>query len=317
MNVKKSLESRIRGWLPKDLILPAHALPNQKKTGRIRSIFLNFVIGFLVIAGFFSVFILIDSWIKFVLLGLILVGGLVWRFSHGDIKKKFKFFVVAVLIFLISFTAVEFNLIWNAGYPAASVSAEPNVTISYPSMLNISLTQLIQGIENSPTFGLLTTEHGKTNPETIKLDSGFGWIQVDFYGEGSNTFLGFLASRGDQYHVQISYYSGQPFSSFYVQSSSQQAFAQIDALGLQWFYNSAIEIAQNRTGSTPKIDSLSLTMNFEDHGQTYQGITLLLVGSSRENSTLISGSSQEASKLIADFEPNGTLLYMSQPQQHS
>ena len=303
MNIKSGIINFIRGWLPQEPILPAHALPNQKKTGRIRLILLNLFIVFLAIAGLLSALILIDSWIKLVLLGSIVVGGLVWRFSRGKVRKACKFFVVAVLVFSISFTAVEFNLISNAGYPAASVSAEPNVTISYPSMLNISLTQLIQGIETSPTYSLLATEYGKTNPETIKLDAGLGWIQVDFYGKGSNTILGFFTSSGDQYRVQVSSYSGQPFSLSYIQSSSKQAFAQIDALGLQWFFNSSLEIAQNRTGNTPKIDSLSLTMNFEDHGYTYQGITLLLVGSYHGPSTL-----------IADFEPNGTLIYMSQPQ---
>src|SRR5271157_1577494 len=302
MNLKRGIINFIRGWLPQDLILPARVLPNQKKTGRIRSIFLNFFIGFLVIAGFFSVFILIDSWIKFVLLGLVLVGGLVWRFSHGNVKKTFKFFVVAVLIFLISFTAVEFNLIWNAGYPAASVSAEPNVTISYPSILNISLTQLNQAIEKSPTYELLALEHGKTNPESIKLYTYFpgGWVQVDFYGENSNVFFYFLASSGHQYHVNVESFIGRPFPPSYVQYSSQQAFAQIDALGLQWFYNRAVDLAQNRTGSTPKIDALSLTMNFEDQSNVgYEGITLQLTGSYHGPSTL-----------IADFEPNGTLLYM-------
>jgi hypothetical protein len=78
----------------------------------------------------------------------------------------------------------------------------------------------------------------------------------------------------------------------------------IDERGLPWFYNQALELAQNKTGTTPKVDALSLTVNFEDRIYiSYVGITLTLVGSFKGQSTL-----------IADFEPTGTLIYMSQPQ---
>jgi hypothetical protein len=103
--------------------------------------------------------------------------------------------------------------------------------------------------------------------------------------------------------VNVGSYSTTFLARFHPQAlTAKEAFAQIDALGLQWFYNRALEIAQNRTGGVPKIDALSFTMTYESNGN-YEGITLLLIGSLNGGSTL-----------IADFEPNGTLIYMSQPQ---
>ena len=91
------------------------------------------------------------------------------HFSHGNFKKAFKFFVVAVLIFAISFTAVEINLFSNAGYPPTYSASQPGITISKSNILNISLSQLVQDIENTPTYKVLTLQLGPTTAENIKL----------------------------------------------------------------------------------------------------------------------------------------------------
>ncbi len=314
LNLKSGIINFIRGWLPQDPILHTHALPNQKKTGRVRVVFLTLAIGFLVIFGLLSALILIDSWIKLLLVGSILVGGLVWRFSRGNVKKACKFFVVAVLIFSISFTAVEFNLIWNAGYPPTYTSAQPGITISRANILNASLIQIVQNIERTPTYEFLTAQFGATTAETIKLDTSFpaGLVQVDFYGNNSDAYFYFSSSSGNTYHVNVGSSRTTYTTRFHPQAQpAQDSFAQIDALGLQWFYDRALDIAQNRTGSVLKIDALSFTMTFEGQGYigydrtyvSYEGITVQLIGSLDGESTL-----------IADFEPNGTLIYMSQPQ---
>ena len=314
MNLKSGIINFVRGWLPQDPILLTHALPNQKKTGRIRVVFLNLVIGFLVIAGLFSALILIDSWIKLVLVGSILVGGLVWRFTHGNVKKALKFFVVAVLIFSISFTAVEFNLTWNAGYPPTYTLIQPGITISRANILNASLTQIVQNIERTPTYELLTIQFGAVTAETIKLSTSFpgGLVHVDFYGKNSNAYFYFRSSSGFPYHVNAGSSQTTFITRFHPQAqSAKDSFAQIDDLGLQWFYDRALDIAQNRTGSVPKIDELAFIMTFEGQGYIgydrtyvgYEGITVQLTGWLNGGSTL-----------IADFEPNGTLIYMSQPQ---
>jgi hypothetical protein len=316
MNARKSLENLVRGWLPQDPILSSRALPNQKKTGRIRIIFQNLLLVFLIIGGLFSALILIDSWIKFVLFGSILIGGLAWRFSHGNVRKVFKFLVVAVLIFSISFTTVEIILLGNAGYPPTYNSDQPNITFSTANIPSVLLTKLVQDIERTPTYKFLTVQFGETTAETIKLDTAFpsrgGYVQVDFYGKNSDAYFYFSSSSGYPYHLNVGISKTTLTTRFHPQAqSAKDSFSQIDNLGLQWFYNRALEIAQNKTGSVPKIDALSFTMTFEDNGYigydgtqvSYEGITVQLTGSLNGRGTL-----------IADFEPNGTLIYMTQPQ---
>jgi hypothetical protein len=314
MNLKSGVINFFRGWLPQDLILPTHVLPNQKKTSRIRVVFLNLVIGLLVIAGLLSALILIDSWIKLVLVGSILVGGLIWRFTHGNVKKAFKFFVVAILLFSISFNVVEFDLIRNAGYPSTYAAVQPGITVSMANILNASLTKNVQDIENTPTYKLLLAQFGDTTAETIKLDTSFpgGLIQVDFYGKNSDAYFQFSSISGNTYHVNVGSSHTTYTTRFHPQAqSAKDSFTQIDTLGLQWFYDRALYIAQNKTGTIPKIDALYFTMTFEDQGYVgldrihvdYEGITVQLTGWLNGESTL-----------IADFEPNGTLIYMSQPQ---
>ena len=324
MNLKSGIINFVRGWLPQNPILPAHALPNQKKTDRIRLILLNLFIVFLAIAGLLSAMILIDSWIKLVLLGSILVGGLVWRFTHGNVKKALKFFVISVLIFSISFTAVEFNLNWNAGYPPTYTLAQPGITISKANILNTSLIQIVQDVEKTPTYELLTIQFGVTTAETIKLDTAFpsrgGLVQVDFYGKNSDAYFYFSSSSGYPYHVNVGSSKTTLTTRFHPQAQpAKDSFAQIDDLGLQWFYDRSLEIAQNRTGIVPKIDALSFTITFEDNGYigfdrtpiSYEGITVQITGS--QQTILPDGSITGHGVLIADFKPDGTLIYMSKP----
>ena len=271
----------------------------------VKAILRNAVFGLLVAAGLFcSLLVITFSWVKVFSIAFILVAGTLWLLTPGRFKRTFKYVAIGALIFAIAFSSFENYLLFNAGYPSAK-DAEKAST-AYTDLFDISLTQLIQSIEKSPTYALLTAEHGKTNPETIKLDSSSfpDLIEVDFYGSGSNAYLGFIAPNpGDEYHVQVSTYSGEPFSLTYVKSSSTQAFSQIDSRGLQWYYNRALELAQNRTSTPTKIDSLSLTMSVEDRiYMSYEGITVQIIGSYQGQSTL-----------ICDFEPDGTLIYMSLP----
>ncbi|MGA2385100.1 MAG: hypothetical protein ABSG33_01045 [Candidatus Bathyarchaeia archaeon] len=272
----------------------------------VKAIIQNIIIALLTAAGLFcSILLLTYSWVKIAAIVAILIPGAFWLVAHGRVKRIFKYVVIATLIFAIVFGSFESFLLLNAGYPSTNV-AQAGGTAGYTSILNLSLTQLIQGIEKSSTYALLTAEHGKTIPESITLDSSSfpEWVEVDFYGEGSNTYLAFMApTAGSQYHVEVATYSSQLLSLPYVQSSSQQEFGEIDAKGLQSFYNLALQLAQNRTGTTPKIDGLALTMTVEDRiYMSYEGITVQIVGSYQGQSTL-----------ICDFEPDGTLIYMSQP----
>jgi len=268
----------------------------------IKAIIQNIIIALLIAVGLFcSILLLSFSWVKITAIIVILVPGGIALVTHGLARKIFKYIVIATLIFAISFTSIEASMLWNASYPTNNVAAPKGVTVEYPSVLNVSLTKLIDGIEGSPTYALLTAEHGKTTPEMIWLNTEFrgGEINIGFYGQDSNTYYGYSASQGYQYHVQVGSYSGTLYSTPYMQSSAKQAFQQIDALGLQWFYSQALDAAQNKTGSKPQVDALSLTIGLEG----YDHVTLLIIG-----------SHNGAGDLICDFEPNGKLNYMTQPQ---
>ena len=135
------------------------------------------------------------------------------HFSHGNFKKAFKFFVVAILIFVISFMAIEIYLFSNAGYPPTYTSTQPSITISKINILNVSIAQMVQDIENTPTYKVLTLQLGPTTAENIKLDTSFpgGSVQVDFYGQRSNAYFYFLSSSGYPYHVNVGTYSMNQF----------------------------------------------------------------------------------------------------------
>ena len=262
MNLKNGIINFVRGWLPKDPIFPTRTTSNQMKANRLRIVFQNLVLGFLIIAGLLCSVLLLNSWLKFIVIASILVGGLLWRYSHGNFRKVFKFFLVAVMIFVISFTAVELNLFSDAGYPPTYSSSQQGITLSKSNILNVSLAQIVQDIENTPTYKVLTLQLGPATAENIKLDTSLpgGSVQVDFYGQRSNAYFYFLSNSGHPYRVSVGTYIKNQFHPQWF--AAKDAFTQIDALGLQWFYDRALEMAQNRTSNLPTIDSLSITLTY-------------------------------------------------------
>ena len=135
-------------------------------------------------------------------------------------------------------------------------------------------------------------------------------VQVDFYGQHSNTYFYLVSSSGYPYHVSVGTYIKNQFHPQWL--AAKNAFTQIDALGLQCFYNRALEIAQNRTSNLPTIDSLSITLTYGSNTD-YEGLFVQLIGS--HQTVIPNGSINGKGVLIAVFKPDGTLLYMSQPTQ--
>ena len=226
------------------------------------------------------------------------------------------------LFFRLAFLQLKFNLTSNAGYPPTYTLTQPGITISRANILNASLTNIVQDIERTPTYKFLTVQFGATTAETIKLDTSFpgGLVQVDFYGTNSDAHYQFSSSSGYPYHVNVGSSKTTFITRFHPQAQpAKDSFAQIDALGLQWFYDRALDLAQNRTGSVPNIDALSFTFTFEGRGYVgydrsysgYEGITVQIIGS--QQTVLPDGSITGHGVLIADFKPDGTLIYMSKP----
>ncbi len=279
-----------------------------------KTIIQNILIGLIVaIALFSSLIILSYSTIKIILISTILITALIWFVSHGRIKRALKFLVLSIMIFAISFAGTEAYLFQNAGYPP--VPSQSDVTVSMQTMLNVSLTEIVRGIEQSPTFSLLRLEHGTLIFESIGINPiGIaGGISVSYFIEDTHSIARFSCWDGGQYRVSISHLIGQPFSEEYGSTqTSGETLIQIDALGLQWFYDQAIGLAQNRTADLPTVDSLSISLNYEKYGD-YQGITVQLIGS--HQTVLPDGNIHGNGVLIASYQPDGTLLYMSQPPQ--
>ena len=276
-----------------------------------RSLAKNVCEGILIAVGLFSIVVLLgsNSWIKLLSLALIVVGSLAWAVSHNIVKKAFKFLIIAVMLFAIFFAVFEFCLFTNAGYPPTFEPSQEGVTISYSNILNASLKQIVQNVKNSPAFSLLSFEYpGEITFESMHLYTRWlgGKIQVEFYHKSANLGFLFICCDGHPYRVSTVPWVGQPISQRFTQAQTpEETLSQIDALGLRWFYNSAIESYHNKTGANPDINVLEVSIQWENYGN-YQGMTLLLSG-------MHQSGNHGSGVFFADFQPDGTLLYISIP----
>jgi len=322
VNSAKNLLNRIRGWLPKEPSLPCNAAPSRTRSSKARSIFLNITVGFLAIVGLScAVFSLSDSWIRSSLIAISLGAGVLLLLSGGKLRSALKIALIAVMVFTIGFTAVEGYLLWNGGYPATYTPTQPTVTLTLQKMLNTSVEPIVQSLEDSQTFALLKLEYGSNLTfESLNLSPSNGWliggyISIDFASSSSNRDFHCYSADGHQYIIQVTNYNGELISQQPSQRTIDMALKQIDALGLNWFYNQAVEIAQNRTLNLPSIDSVAVTLNFGEGpaSGSYQGLTLQLVG--YHQTVQPNGSIYGDGVLISEFQPNGTLIYMSKPAE--
>ena len=273
----------------------------------------NIVVGFLVAAGlFFSILLLSNSWMKLLLVGSILVSGIVWLVSRGNLKRNLKYLVLSLMVFGICFTSFERYVLWNAGYPSTFESANmfwPARTISYPGILNVSLTDVVQSAQKTAAFSLFNLEHpGNITFEFLGLSttSSGGRIEVGFYNEATNTGLGFISSDGYPFHASVIPYIGQPSSRIFSQQlSSEESLRQIDDLGIQWFYDYAYEIYQNKTSNSANTMGLEVNTQWQEYGE-YRGMILQMTAWQWKNDTI-------QYVFIAAFQPDGTLLYINTP----
>jgi len=276
----------------------------------------NLLMAIVTAVGLFSAVIFLnDSWIKLVVIGLIVAMSIVWLVSHGLLRRTLKYAVFAVMIFSISFSAFEGYLFLNAaGYPPTFDTAQPDVTLSYDNILTVSLTELVQSAKNTSAFKLFMLEQpGKVTIESITLDTGFrgGRIDVLFSQVSSNSVFGswansirFSASGGRAYRVYLSSWVGTTLSQMYSQQqTSDEMLQQIDNLGLQWYYDCAVEEYQNKTGVVPEINALQISIQWESHAN-YKGMTLLMIGSYENNG-------RGRGVFFANFQPDGTLNYLN------
>jgi hypothetical protein len=274
----------------------------------IKTIFQNLAMGLLVAAGlFFSILLLSYSWMKILVVSLILVCIVIWLVSHGKLKKALKYLVLSLMIFGICFTSFERYIFWNAGYPSTYTSSNPNITIFYPGILKVSLTEIVQSAKATNAFNLFRLQHfGEITFESIALSTTFpgGRIEITFYNEGTNMGFGFISSSGYSYHASTIPWIGQPPSRMYSQlQTPEDTLKQMDGLGIQWFYNQAYEIYQNRTGTNLNTSSLDVSTQWQEYNE-YRGMVLEMAGWQQRGNSI-----QDIFHVV--FKPDGTLLYMN------
>lgn len=252
-------------------------------------------------------FVLNPSWIKNLLMIAAVICGLVYLAGRRRprIKHIAKNALVPVMIFALCFTGVEFCLFQYAGYPATYIT-DPKASLTRESMLNASVVEIVQKIEQSPAFSLLEFEYGDgIRFYQLFMDSWEGGsIRVDFISEDTKHVYQFSSSDGDQYRLGVSQ-SGDffPSSHYRLTDVSMQSLEQIDTIGLGWYYDQAVVIAQNKTSNLPTIDSLH--MNLAYNGE--KGLSVQVIG--YHVTTSESGGMTVDEVLVSSFRPNTELQY--------
>ncbi|MDR2707695.1 MAG: hypothetical protein LBB87_02980 [Nitrososphaerota archaeon] len=210
-----------------------------------------------------------------------------------------------MLTFGISFTAFEGYLFRYDSYPLTSGNSQQlGLTLSYPDILSVSLTEVVKNVENTSAFKLLMLEYpGGVKIEKINLQTIFnGQIEVQFYQETSGRAFIFSANGGP-YHVSFGKWGTPTNPSFPQIQTREELLEQIAFLGLQWYYDRALEAYQNEVETTLEITDLIITIQAVNHSD-YPGLQLCLMG-------LQGDESHSRYAFSAYFSPDGTLIDFS------
>jgi hypothetical protein len=204
-----------------------------------------------------------------------------------------------VTIFAISFSVVEGYMMYNAGYPPIFDASHSDDAFAYTNKLDVSLPELVQNVKDTSAFKLLILEYpGNVGVERILLNDQS--VSIVFIFGSLNLAFSFDSMNGAPYHVT---FLG---TRSYRQQMDDNVLHQIDNLGLQWYYNSAIEAYQNETGTVPEIDSLILFIGINRFSDNPE-VQLQLSGSYKHEVN----SYQRV--FSSNFYPNGTLIDLKGP----
>ena len=324
MTAKKTL-GKIRDWLPKEPILPRQSRslqtpPNQKplphnKLSRL------WVVAIIVLGDLF-VFSNLFLGLSIIQIVLIIVVGvlavffmLFRRTSFRGVSKFLKFATVIVFVFALCFNGYGVYLFATSGYPPTYVPQ-----LSYPDVLNVSLTQNYRSLEQSQSFRFLQLQHsgaiffGKLSlwAYTSPTRQGVtGYIQWTFYPSDIGIYILMGNDARQPYSTGThSLFYKVPYQSLPTIQSVENTFEQIDSLGLGWFQKQALELYQNQTGSAPEIGGIRLQIAY-DNLTNYQGVTVQL--STFSKSLDSHGNIIYPNSFSAEFQPNGTLLNFNHP----
>ena len=103
------------------------------------------------------------SWISILLCILLCFSLIVWGVSQKLRRQKwqrtFRHMLIIVFICVISFSAFQSYVFWNAGYPSTFDPSQPDITVSHVNILNVSLVEIVQEVKNTAAFSLLSLEY--------------------------------------------------------------------------------------------------------------------------------------------------------------
>jgi hypothetical protein len=265
--------------------------------------------GALYVLGLISMTVLNFSWISAVVCGLLIFSVITWsvsiKFHRRTCQRVFKYLLVGVLILTVLFAATETYLFRTAGYPPTVNPSQPGVTISRSTILGTSIFELVQGIKNTSAYSLLTLEYFDENVlkyvELTTRSPGIdgGHVLVRFHHSTTVDFS-FQSYFGRPYEVSARLWN-LVFPAHIQQQVVDESLQQIDALGLQWFYDRTLETHQHIfVGSIPEITDIQITIEWADY-ETYQGLALRM-------QCFYELSEATYASFTSIFQPNGTLL---------
>jgi hypothetical protein len=279
--------------------------PIRKRQFSIPRLIMIFVGGFFFLQLLQSQF----STLSVILVGttvILLVIAMVLSIKRNGKAKLSGKILAAFTIFVIVFGGVGFYLSQFYG---------PTVPpVGYPEVLNSSLTSYLQTLEQSASFQFIKAEHfGTLTFEDLSIHTTYsnapqGGVNWDFYAGDTNNRLMVGQSSGRAYYFSsIGYGRGHPLPNYYPSDNeTARAFSQIDALGLNWFYNQAVLEYQNSTGHKPNLTALTLDVGYDNVGN-YRGITLS-IDARRENQDSF-GNKIYPLVFEAEFQPDGVALF--------
>ena len=313
MNVKKSLENRIRGWLPQEPKLPTRSspikIPKMHKTlpkPVIRVLWWMAVY----VAGLSLMFAF--STLQIVLTVSALALGALWFVSNRRVylglTKFLRYCLIFLLAFIVVFSGIQLYVFETSGYPPTFA---PQFT--HTNLLNTSLTQYLQNIEQSESFRLLEANHfGTVTFERLELHSyTSAEVRWTFHTRDTNSRITMGNIGGRPYYTNIddllsSVFPRQalPTKDFPLQTI-KETFGQIDNIGLNWFQNYAADYYENHTGIKPEIAALNVNVGFSNTNG-YEGLTVLVSARSLDHDSR--GTPIYPGIFEAEFQSNGKLL---------
>ncbi len=302
MKIKQSLTSKIRGWFPQDPQILRQASPTPKPAKTTHAAILNKIASIIMILGAVSSFVFLStSWIKLLLVTVTAVFGLTYliiRRHKSSGKRILKKALFSIMLFALCFTAVEFSLFYNAGYPATYSATTPGDTLTKESLLNLSTTEILEEIQQSPAFSLLKLEHpGQIRFESLTLSTWQNEVRATFCLDDGKQSFQFSSQDGSQYHLSVSGNSGYNINQCTSVEEAKQTLEQIDTVGLEGFYNKTLD-----NSTVPTLETLSVYLSVRS-SSTYDGLTLQIAGYHQQ-----SESERGIASVISNFQPNGELI---------